>query len=333
MRNNEGFIDICKILGIPNKDYLNTPDLYKELKTILEGREDVNIIKFRVGTNLVFSFNYNGETYYFNFDSRVDPYTNLIYEEVCKELGVEAATYDLAIIGNIRGNVSPNYKKKAATYISGYKILKQSKINKAKGDEDVLAPSLFPESEENLGNVLLRYNTLESIWAALEIRYAGKSDMQEIVQKIMDKLTWIFAVDILLGNTDRNYTNWEIVEYPDGNVDLAPAYDGARSLMDYPFAVNLALSVETRTTYFSQLEFYDNVLKFLKVSTIKDSEKITGSLWILSEQNAMHIISKIEEKTQKPMPLSDQTFLQEKFRIYKESLEEILDDYKASLKR
>lgn len=330
MRDQNGYIDICKLLNIPNMHYLNTAASFDNLYIILKRNPDVLVHKYYNGANLVFSFTYNNKTYFFNFDKKVDPLTNLIYEEICYDLGITALAYDLASLGNVRGNISQNYRQENAHYISGYDILKESGIHKSENTSDVLVPN-YQNAKE--GKILSKHNTLESIWAALEIRYKNRSNMMQIVQKLMDKLIEMFIVDIYVGNADRNYTNWEVVEYPNGEVDLAPIYDAGRSFLSDPSTVLLAMTTQTRTSFWPQDRLDDNIRSFLAISSKEYSNRLTDNIWVLSRENALKIISRIERKIGCLLPDETKDNIIEKFKKHYDTILGIINDYDEKIKR
>lgn len=336
MRDSSGFIDICKLLNIPYMLYLNTPELFASLVDALKANPNVTLLKEKNGTNLVLNFIYENESYFFSFDSRVENFlAPLIYEEICHDLNIDVASCDIARIGNIEGYISKDFRKPNAKYISGYEILKESKVHKSAGDDDVLVPSLtssFGEGED-LGLVLRRYNTLEGIWAALEIRYNQRPDMPQVVSKLMDKLINMFIVDLYLGNLDRNNTNWQIVEYENGEVDLAPIYDNVRTLMVHPYITNLAMPLENRTGYFDDNNLENNVMKFLRYSDKAIADKYSNNIWVLSKENIIKILERIEAKIGSPIPENQKQDLLFALEIHYEAAKTFISDYKEEMKR
>lgn len=336
MRDSHGFIDICKALNIPYKFYLNTPELFNELIELLKKNPNVTILKAQPGTNLVINFVYEGESYFFNFDSHVENFfAPLVYEEVCKDLNIAAVSYDIAKIGNIEGYISKDFRKSNAKYISGFEILKESNIHKSSGDDDVLIPSLVSSygDGEDLGYVLRRYNTLEGIWAALEIRYKDRSDMPIIIKKLMDKLVDMFIVDLYLGNLDRNNTNWQVVEYENGEVDLVPIYDCVRTLMVHPYVTTLQMPLENRSGYFDESNLETNVIKFLSHSDKEDASKYLNNIWVMASDNAHRIIDRIERKIGHFIDPNERNNLLMALEINYNCAVEFIKDYEEKIKR
>lgn len=124
MIRNKGYINLCEILNIPDDNYLESQDAFKQLCFKLVESKSAVITKVKAGIKLIFHFQYNGEVYYFKYDSIIEPYNELVTEEICKHLGVESISYDLASLGDIKGVISKNFKKANANYISGKDILK-----------------------------------------------------------------------------------------------------------------------------------------------------------------------------------------------------------------
>ena len=105
-----GFIDVDKLLDIPRKEIYDVTEL---LKFILKNNNTVKICKRRMNAQFVFSFVYNGETYYFKFDSLVSPCNELMFYY----LGIDSVSYDIAKLGVYEGVISKDFKEKGAKYI------------------------------------------------------------------------------------------------------------------------------------------------------------------------------------------------------------------------
>lgn len=60
-------------------------------------------------------------------------------------------------------------------------------------------------------------NNLEDIWITLEEYYDRNLDYQNVVSKVMQKIVNMFIFDILIGQVDRDATNWWFIEYPNGH--------------------------------------------------------------------------------------------------------------------
>ncbi len=54
-------------------------------------------------------------------------------------------------------------------------------------------------------------------------------DISGVIERFWD----MFIIDALIGNTDRNNSNWGIVLRKDGSKELAPVYDNGNFYIDY----------------------------------------------------------------------------------------------------
>ena len=300
MERINGFIDINKLLDLPKKEIYDVTEL---LKFLLKNNKTVIVRKRRMNSQFVFSFDYEGETYYYKFDSLANPYNELIFSFIAADLGIDSLKYDIAKLGVYEGVLSKNFKVPGVKYISGGKLLQKFHGNKDYGD----------------------YNNLEDIWADLEEYYQDKPNMLEIVSKLMEKLGRIFIFDLLVGQEDRHPNNWGIVEYPDGNVDLQINLDNARGLIDHPMMVRIQLPMSRDKMYVE-----DMVSKFQNISSEEFSSLLPNFLWAISEENILKIFARIESMTQCPMPADIKRDYLLKFQIYYDYYEEILKENKAT---
>ena len=290
-----GFIDVDKLLDIPKKEIYDVTEL---LKFILKNNNTVKVCKRRMNAQFVFSFDYNGETYYFKFDSLVNPYNELMFYNLALDMGIDSVSYDIAKLGVYEGVISKDFKEKGAKYISGRKILKI-----------------------NHGQDFNKYNTLYDIWADLEDYFKDRSDRQDIVAKLMDKLVRIFIFDLLIGQEDRHPDNWGIVKYPNGEVDLQINLDNSRGLVDHPIMVKHQLRMD-QDFMFTE----DMIEKFQIVSSDEFSSILPNYLWVISRENILKTFAKIEAQTGTVMPEELKNEYLKKFLIYYDFFDELLSD-------
>lgn len=109
-----GFIDVDKLLDIPKKEIYDVTEL---LKFILKNNNTVKVCKRRMNAQFVLGFDYNGETYYFKFDSLVSPYNELMFYNLALDMGIDSVSYDIAKLGVYEGVISKDFKEKGAKYI------------------------------------------------------------------------------------------------------------------------------------------------------------------------------------------------------------------------
>ena len=290
-----GFIDVDKLLDIPKKEIYDVTEL---LKFILKNNNTVKVCKRRMNSQFVLSFVYNGETYYFKFDSLVSPYNELMFYNLALDMGIDSVSYDIAKLGVYEGVISKDFKEKGSKYISGRKILNISH-----------------------GKDFNKYNTLYDIWADLEDYFKDRSDRQDIVAKLMDKLIRIFIFDLLIGQEDRHPDNWGIVKYPNGEVDLQINLDNSRGLVDHPIMVKHQLRMD-QDFMFTE----DMIEKFQIVSSDEFSSILPNYLWVISRENILKIFAKIEAQAGTVMPEELKNEYLKKFLIYYDFFDELLSD-------
>ncbi len=294
-----GFIDVDKLLDVPRKEIY---DVTKLLKFLLKNNNTLVVCKRRMNSQFVLRFDYNGETYYFKFDSFVNPYNELMFYYLALDMGIDSLHYDIAKLGVYEGVISKDFKVSGAKYIPGGDILKKYHDKKLYG----------------------KYNTLEDIWADLEDYFKDRKDMQKIVAKLMDKLVRIFIFDLLIGQEDRHPDNWGIVKYPNGEVDLQVNLDNSRGLVDHPIMVRHQLTMNRDYIYVE-----DVIEKFQIVSSDEFSSILPNYLWVISKENILKTFAKIEEQTGVSMPEELKNEYLQKFEIYYEFFDDLLSELRT----
>ena len=272
MKRDNGFLVLDDIFNI------DSTKSFIELYNSLSDNSNVYIVKhcYSPYEQLVFYFIYNKEKYYFKYDSFASCYNELIAEEIASDLNIPHLHYELAKIGQFQGVISKDYKKQGVKYISGYEFLR--KYYGKYPDETLV-------------------NNLHIIWFKLEDYYKDRDNMQEIVSNLMKKLVDIFLFDILTGQLDRNCDNWEIVEYPDGTVDLNILFDNTRMIIDPPASIRLALTVEPANNLLDT-----NINSFQRLSSSEFSHLLPDRLWVINRENIEKIFEIIAAKTGAPIP-------------------------------
>lgn len=310
MKRENGYIDISSIVGLDKEKYQGECGFNALLIDIISSPSGV-LVKQEDNKQLVFRFKYNDEVYYFKYDCIDDGYSELFFEEICKELDIPCISYDLACIGQFYGVISKDYKIPGAKYISGKALLKNNSNSK---------------KIETIKD-LWQMNTLDMIWDSLECRYQSREDKEQIVADLMNKIVKMFIVDLLLGSADRHLENWEIIEYQDGKVDLQPAFDNGRMLRTSPEYLKPCMQVETEEM--EQLNPYllNNVTKFCKRSSKEFVDILINSLWVLEEENVRKVIERIEEKTGCLMPGVTMVGLIKATNVYLEFFKDTLGIY------
>lgn len=300
MKRIDGFLNLNEILEVD--DVMNIFKLIKQLKKI-PGLKIVKKFKSKNNTQLVFSFRYNNTTYYFKYDALIEngipmiyPYNELLAYYVAKDMNLPCVCYDLATIGGLKGVISKDFKESKAQYISGKEIL------------------LF-----NYGKNYFVNNNLLDSWVALEEYYRFNPNKQSIVKTIVYELIKLFIFDIFLGQTDRHYFNWGIVEYDNGEVHLQPICDNYRILIGSANNIDVEYQIDSDT-----FSVKDNIYKFLRESDKEFSDLFASFLWVISPENIDRIINLIELETNNPMPENVKNFYKIRLKEYYNYFNELL---------
>lgn len=289
INRNRGYINIDEILELP------PVTSFEELIEVLKNNNKVAIKSISTSNGnlqLVFSFKYQETVYFYKYDRprepfKISPYNELVAGEIADDLLIPHVDYDLATISDFKGLISKNFQQDDVKYISGKEFL----INNHPLGK-----------KENIANL----NNLEEIWIALENHYNLNPKYQSTISEVMKKIVNMFLFDIITGQVDRGDSNWWLVEYPNGTLDLQPLFDNIRILVlhhqlateRYPEVSKLLLTVSQDTDRFCE----DNLEEFLKVSDKEFSQILFNSFWTISPENLKEIFTRIENKTGYPMP-------------------------------
>lgn len=309
MTRKEGFIEVDKMLqeiGVDTKDF----------DTILCSPL-VHIIKDDM-KGVHFSFKYKGETYFYKQSFYIkggspifiNPYNELVAEELAKDFDIPCIDYDLAIIGSNKGVLSKNFTISDTNYISGKDILGESIEYYDSDLENNLVKKIVPSK-----------NDLEDIWDKLEIYYQNDPNKTEIIRYLMKRIVDIYLFDIITCQIDRHQENWQIMESMDG-IDIVPLYDNERILVsngDHAF-VNLGINI----TWINHENLWESIKQFQKMSSSEFTNIIKDKLWIISEENLYKLFDRIEQKTGYPMPEERKIFYFIYYQKHRKKLEEIL---------
>lgn len=226
----------------------------------------------------VMNFIYDNENYYFKINTSPNSlYNELIVSELAKDYGISCADYDLASLDNTTGVLSKCVIAENDTYYTMEEIL-----------------------EKVYGYVPIKNNNLEDIWYALSTRYD-----EVTVFHLMNQIVSLFLFDILIGNRDRNVTNFGIIENNNG-VSLAPLFDNETILSDTCIdygGYSLAVSRDDFFYCAWDLEEEDNFLyKFLNISDSRYIKLFEEKLWIIEKENLLKVFSRIENKIKSNIP-------------------------------
>lgn len=296
MRHKEGFIDVDEMLqeiGVKTTSIdsiLNNSRINK-----------INCDDF----GLLFSFDYNNDTYFYKcnsflLDSSVIPYNELIAFELAKDFGLLCVNYDLAMVCSNKGVLSKNFQRDNFKYVSGKSIILD-----------------YYDCEYQDINL---YNSLESLWNAFDYRYKDYHNKSEIVDKLMKKLVDIYIFDIITCQCDRRSTNWQVME-SENQIDIAPLFDNERILVRTEEQAYVSLTMHKGNSE----NLWDSLKAFLEVSDPEYKNIITEKLWIISNENLESVFKNIENRINYFIPVYIKEYYLTLFQKHKELLEKNLN--------
>lgn len=301
MERIEGFIDIGKIL---EEKGINLSDIKEKIKI-----KNPDIIKIEYGPKeeIILNFLHNGENYFYKYNWKIIPYSELVACELAKDFGLSCCEYDLAILDGRKGVISKNFKKENTTYTRAENILTE-----------------FWHDDR----FIEEHNNLEDIWDALEYRYQNHPNKREVIENLMNKIVSISIFDIIVCNYDRHTSNWGIMENNE-IIDIAPLYDNERILSTSGKDSFISLTMED----VFRGHLLSNLRMFNKVSTENYIDFIKSKMWIISEENLKSVFTRIEEKTSYPMKDSAKEYYLKEYESHRKRLEKILNYYDKTEER
>lgn len=299
MKQINGYIDVNKMLreiGI-----IDT--------SIDELNNTVNLISIKKN-GIVFSFRYSGKEYFYKYNENTALYSELVAEELAQDFGIDHVNYYLALFDNHQGYISESYKKDNADYVFGSDLLYEC----------------YGYMTENRN--IEEFNNLESIWDALEYRYANDPNKNQIISNLMSQIVNMFIFDIIICNYDRHSDNWEIMESAD-EIKLAPIYDNEGILTTSGRNAFVSMTLEEKTHGI----LWKAISDFQKISSSEFTDIIKEKLWIIGEENLINIFTRIENKTGVAMPDIYKKYYLEEYKNHKNRIEKALTDNKDIRKR
>lgn len=166
---------------------------YKELDHYKKGRKEKHWLE-KDGVKYLFK---TGASNY-------EVWAELFASEIGKQCGFNVAEYDLAFYQGQYGVVTKSFLKNNELIISGESIIKFYKTITL---------------ENNMTDEIGNYNSIENILMAMGL-FCGLNNCIDV----LDDLVKMWCFDGLLMESDRNETNWSIIQ--NGNqYRLAPIYD------------------------------------------------------------------------------------------------------------
>lgn len=277
--------------------------------SINELNNTINLISIKK-TGIVFSFRYNDKEYFYKYNENTALYNELVAEELAQDFGIDHVNYYLALFDNHQGYISESYKKDNVDYIFGSDLLYEC----------------YGYMTENRN--IEEFNNLESIWDALEYRYANNPNKNQIISDLMNQIVNMFIFDIIICNYDRHSNNWEIIE-SDNEIKLAPIYDNEGILVTNDNNALVSMLLEEKVHGI----LWKAISDFQKVSSSEFTDLIKEKLWIISEENLNNVFTRIESKTGVAMPDIYKKYYLEEYKNHKNRIEKALTDNKDIRKR
>lgn len=271
----------------------------------------------------------DGEEYYFKKIS--NPYNELLAYEIARFLGLNAVSYDLAVFQNMFGVLSKDFKRKDCNYISGQELLfMYSRMPK---NLNILSNMGLEQTENNNfpDNAPYSYNinNLEVIWQAIEYRYQQLGIYVDM-EKIMNDLVMYFIFNILTLQNDGMAQNW-ILEESKYGINLCPSFDN-----ELCFQINDDKKIPTGnlSTNFNDVGLgnYRILEEFLKVSSCEYIELFKEKFNMLSFENFLKLIQRVENKIECSLPNDVKEKYIRLFLMNRQNIERVLNDLDKSRK-
>ncbi len=136
----------------------------------------------------------DGHTYYYK-DSTVGAFKELVVDELAKGFNFKCAFYDLASFDGRCGLISKDLDSDGQSFMPM---------------EDLL--SIFLDTKNYI--TLSKHNNLDDIGLVLSYYYP-----EDVVQRLLSQLDELYLFDLMIGNPDRNCSNYGLVTR-DGVVDV-----------------------------------------------------------------------------------------------------------------
>lgn len=268
---------------------------------------------------------YQGKQYFFKRCNDDLCYREIIAYEVANFLGIHSIFYRVALIPsssnhNDLGVISENYKNKNLFYIDGQTILKDYHYGYLKD---------WQKSNNYQNNY--SFNTLDSIWNALDFRYRFLENRSEVVSQLLNAIIAnMFLFDIFMKNADRHFNNWEVAEDLETNeVKLSPLYDNEDIFLgDNPRMCNITMDSFDRGN-----DWYDLLRQFLNVSDGEYLVIVNGFYNRLTPKTLVDLIELAEKRHNINIPISTKKEIITKYVNHYAKIGQVLKEFNERLKR
>jgi len=180
----------------------------------------------QLGTKEKFWFTYKGSKdrvlFKYSRENTGEHWSEKIAEQLCHELGIPHAPYEMAQISDRYGIVTPNIIPENCRMVMGNEVLHQD------------SPSNYPSPTQDQERIVrVRQHTVTRVLGVLDKGgyLLPESDYNLDGLTASDLFCGYLMLDTLISNQDRHHENWAIVvNNESGERYLCPTYDHAASL-------------------------------------------------------------------------------------------------------
>lgn len=166
-------------------------------------------------------------------------------------------------------------------------------------------------------------NNLEDIWYGLCKKYND----QNIVEQLMEQIVNLFIFDVLLSNSDRHISNYGLIKN-DKTISLAPIFDNEYVLSSLEGYYSLGID----SNDYRNDQGIHFLLKFLEISDSRYIKLIKSKLWIISKENVLRTIERIEKRIGSSMQQNIKDEIIYKFNSHRQVINNILNKYNKEKK-
>lgn len=211
-------------------------------------------------------FSYRGKKYYFKISKSLDSiYNELIACKIAKKMNLPCCEYYPAEHNGFVGVASEYYEDKKAITMEEY-------------------------LKSKFGSNIHIHNNLTELTACFYTDFS-----EEVALRLTTELTNIFIFDAIIGNSDRNSTNYMIII--DGeNTRLAPVFDNENMLDDHAiYDGDYSLGVDERD--YNDGDKFNVLYKFLDRADDETFNRFVAALRLISNDSITEIFDEISKDT------------------------------------
>ncbi len=211
-------------------------------------------------------FSYRGKKYYFKISKSLDSiYNELIACKIAKKMNLPCCEYYPAEHNGFVGVASEYYEDKKAITMEEY-------------------------IKSKFGSNISIHNNLTELTACFYTDFS-----EEVALRLTTELTNIFIFDAIIGNSDRNSTNYMIII--DGeNTRLAPVFDNENMLDDHAiYDGDYSLGVDERD--YTDGDKFNVLYKFLDRADDETFNRFVAALRLISNDSITEIFDEISKDT------------------------------------